>query len=169
MNSIWTFNEHTDAVENEEVTPYKGIRGSARELYESGWGFNYAKRVWVKIPKTKLNFHSKICLDGGDMCGVCKDDIVVYKYPHAKYCFQIKCYMNRVDEKNKKEEKLVVVREMFQYLSEIHHLFMWNNPSFKKMVIRKLFEFKQKENVREAGVWYRWLFKERMPVDMSTI
>jgi hypothetical protein len=51
MNSIWTFKEYTDAVENEEVAPYKGIRGSAREMYESGWGFNLVKRRWVKNKK----------------------------------------------------------------------------------------------------------------------
>ena len=42
------------------------------------------------------------------------------------------------------------------------------NIKFKKSIQNKLFQFRDRDDLREANVWWRNIFKQRMPISKSS-
>ena len=58
-----------------------------------------------------------------------------------------------------------LARKIYRYLGDtVDKKFFTDNINFKDTCINKLYEFREKENLKEANVWYRWVFNHRMPI-----
>ena len=107
--------------------------------------------------------HNVNCLNHS--CDQCQKDIKKFGYPKNKLIFDIQGYLCKIDHTIGRIARINVSRELFKYLANNIDSFITDNTKFKNVLILKLYEFRDKEKLREASVWYRWIFKKRMPLE----
>ena len=68
------------------------------------------------------------------------------------------------------KKKIDKMRQMFEYIS-FHKDIIYEEEyiKFRKVLYKKLLEFRYRNNLREACVWYRWIFGKRFPIEYSSL
>ena len=99
-------------------------------------------------------------------CEACEKEIQKYGYNRKKICNVLKYLINKANEASGKQNKLVIVGNMFNdvLLSSGGLRLIENNDNFKDIVQCKLIEFYNEEDIFNAYIWYRRIFNERIPV-----
>ena len=80
-----------------------------------------------------------------------------------KQIITIKAFLEKNQFIIKKEDKIQNCREMFEYLANNCKELLVKYPKINKSIIEKLIQFHY-EDVKQAGVWYRWIFNKRIPI-----
>jgi hypothetical protein len=162
MKDVYSREEYENAVLNGVVAPYKG-KGE-RKIYYPVWGFNKLKKRWVKIQTG--GGHNYDCLQDKTTCSVCELDIENFGYPKSKYVYNIKYYINNIMNNNP-DKKIRLSHEMFHYISKLNRKFLRDNYTLEQIIVKKIFEFRDIDNIKQSRVWYRTLFNKRMPINIK--
>ena len=97
-----------------------------------------------------------------------QDDLESYGYRKTKIIHSIKQFLNVISECKSSTDKINNMRKMFCFCeSNEFKRFLQCQDMFRKTVQMKLYHLRNKDNVREAATWYRRIFDERMPIELS--
>jgi len=97
-------------------------------------------------------------------CEQCQFDIDQYTFPKTKITNDIKRLLEECSNVYTRVEKIIVAREIFKYLNSNYCIqFINTYDKFKTTVKDKLKEFYYDEGLKDAYIWYRNIFKERIP------
>lgn len=97
-----------------------------------------------------------------------KEEIATLGYPKTLIVENMNKLLKKSSTTYGRVNKIAHAREVFDYLTKPYSkIFIENYPKFKLTVMNKLFEFRDKENLKESRVWWRNIFGERMPVSIK--
>ena len=72
------------------------------------------------------------------------------------------CFQSNLEQRRK---KIKIYRELFLFIKD--NIELLNKYKKMKQIIKyKLIGFYHFDNLRQAGVWYRWIFNKRIPYDI---
>jgi len=98
-------------------------------------------------------------------CETCEKEIQNYGYKRSKLCDVLKYLLSKTVETSGRQNKLVVVGNIFNILLSNDGLrLIESNENFKNIVQSKLIEFYNEEGIFNSYIWYRRLFGERIPI-----
>ena len=93
------------------------------------------------------------------------EDLNLNGYSREKISKELKKFINTYKFIVGRNEQIQFFRKVYKFLAKSHGLkFISECPLFENVLRNKLIEFRYGEDLREAGVWWRNIFKTRMPL-----
>ena len=98
-----------------------------------------------------------------------KEELALYGYCDIRIRTALSNVLNHIYYTKKRKNKISGARVMMKFFATSNGLQFLNNDSrFEEVTKNKLIELCYKYNLREAGVWWRNIFKTRIPVEEET-
>ena len=99
-----------------------------------------------------------------------KNEILELGFPKTEIINDMIIQLDKCEKMEKRADQIVCAREIYRILSKPYSKkFLNYSTQFKNVVMNKLFEFRDICNLREARVWWRNVFGNRMPVTRMPI
>ena len=99
-----------------------------------------------------------------------KEELALYGYCKIRIRTALSNVVNYIHHTKKRKNHISGVRVMMKFFATSNGLQFLNNDSrFEEVTKNKLIELCYKSNLREAGVWWRNIFKTRIPIREETI
>ena len=130
----------------------------------------YIDKLENKLQKTILDFmildkYNRLLDKQLTLLDKNQSDINIYGYPKTEIIKNLKKMMSEADKYIEKKDKVSSIKKLFEYLAEEYpKKFLNDNNQFCSVVKEKLIEFRYKNNIKQAKVWWRAIFKTRMPL-----
>ena len=71
------------------------------------------------------------------------------------------CHKSNLEPKNK---KMKIYKNLFSYIRDNKHNLLYYKK-MKRIIRKKLIEFYVLNDLKQAKVWYKWIFDNEIPID----